>query len=134
MCPATSGWYPPIRPDHRAKCACTPRSDCRIGSSSGWTSSSTSTASTAGEAPAVMSETESGAVDAVLVDDGELVVGERREAQGLEVVVELPGRARADERRGHRRLPEHPLQRQLGQRLPTRPGEFVEFGDALPVG
>src|ERR1700712_5502195 len=75
----------------------------------------------------------SSAVDTVLVDESQLLVGEVGTLEGLHVVIELRGGTRADQSRGHRRVAQHPLQRELRQRLATRLGHLVEFGGALAV-
>ena len=60
-----------------------------------------------------LSESESGSVHAVFLDEREFFVGERREVQGRDVVVELLGGTRSDQRRGDLLPPQHPLQREL---------------------
>ncbi len=50
---------------------------------------------------------------AVFLDEGEFFVGERREVQGRDIVVELLGRTGSDQRRGDLLPPQYPLQREL---------------------
>src|SRR4249919_1732192 len=74
-----------------------------------------------------ISEIQPRTVHAVLLDDSKLVVGEVGEVERLQVVVELPGRARSDKCRGDCRLPQHPLQRKLRQGLTTCLGQLVQL-------
>ena len=68
-------------------------------------------------------------LDRVLVDPGQLVVGQVGELQRVQVGVELLHRRGADDRRGHPRVAEHPLQRQLRQRLTPLVRDLVEAAD-----
>ena len=54
------------------------------------------------------------------------VLGQRRAAEGVEVGVELLDRRRADHGRGHPRVAQRPLQRQLGELLAAPLGDLVE--------
>ncbi len=62
----------------------------------------------------------------VALDLGDLVVGERRAGEGVEVGVELLDARGPDHGAGHPLVAQHPLERELGELLPAPLGDAVE--------
>ena len=70
-------------------------------------------------------------VDGVLVDLGQLVVGQRREVERVEVGVELLDRRGPDHGRGDPRVAQRPLEGELRELLPAPLGDLVQRPDAV---
>src|SRR5690348_13382080 len=73
------------------------------------------------------------AIGRQLIDCSQLVIAEVELSQGAEAVFELLDRARADERRCHTVIPQHPRDRHLREGLATATGDIVQAANAGEV-
>ncbi len=68
------------------------------------------------------------------IDGGELSFGEWRRSDGGKVFLKLGYAAGANQRGSHALVTQYPGNGELGQRLTTRAGEFVELAHVRKVG